>query len=108
MFLNPNPKFCLGIDHFQGPGKITPHLCNVQFRLFRPLDLIACPYIIWTSHGEHLHPPPPPSRTPTELVNGLIQTIQRIQDPSLTIGNVLLIHYKYIANCLKLDCSRIH
>ena len=51
-------------------------MCNVQFRLFRPLDLIACPYIIWTSHGKHLHPPSPPSRTPVELINGLIQTIQ--------------------------------
>lgn len=76
----------LGIDHLQGGGKLLQHLCNVQFRLFRPKDLSRCPYIIWTSHGIHSHPPPPPSRTPTELVNGLLQLIHRIQDPALTTG----------------------
>ncbi|KFY25698.1 hypothetical protein V491_01634, partial [Pseudogymnoascus sp. VKM F-3775] len=78
-----------GVDHFQGCGKLIHQNCNVQFRLFRPYDLIDCPYIIWTSHGVHCHPPPPPSRTPQQLVNSLLTVIKKINDPSLTTRTLL-------------------
>ena len=60
--------------------------CNVEFQLFVPEDLSDCPFIIWVSTGVHTHPPPPPTATPEVLIKGLIDTIQKIPDPTLTTG----------------------
>ncbi|OAF57839.1 hypothetical protein VC83_05497 [Pseudogymnoascus destructans] len=81
-------KHC-GVEHIQGRGKLIHTNCNVQFRLFQPYNLIDCPYIIWTSHGVHCHPPPPPSRTPQQLVDSLLTVIKKINDPSLTTRTLL-------------------
>jgi hypothetical protein len=80
----------------QGPGKMIQNQinCKVTFNLFRPKDQEEYPYIIWTSHGIHTHPPPPGTRTPKEYIQGLIRIIQRINDPALTTSKY------YIQNLL--------
>jgi hypothetical protein len=76
----------LGRDHPQGQGQIQQRPCKVVFNIFRPINLQETPYIIWVSSGLHSHPPPPPSRTPDQYLKEILQVIQRIQDPSLTLS----------------------
>ena len=87
----------LGIDHPQGPGKLNHKECQVRLSFYKPEDLEECPYIIFTSHGVHTHPPPVPSRPAPVIVDGLIQVIRRINDPSLTTGKY---NDNTIINCI--------
>ncbi|OJJ78603.1 uncharacterized protein ASPGLDRAFT_1510767, partial [Aspergillus glaucus CBS 516.65] len=53
------------------------------------VDINECPYILFTSHGIHQHPPPPPSKAPERILQGVKRIIQQIQDPSLTTAQFL-------------------
>ena len=72
------------------------HTCKVQFILFSPLDLDVTPYLIWISIGEHTHPPPPSTRTPTMYAEDITNIIRRIQCPDLTTG----MYFEFILNLL--------
>ena len=72
------------------------HPCNVQFILFTPFDLTATPYLVWISTGEHTHPPPPSTRTPTMYAEDITNIIRRIQCPELTTG----MYFESISNLL--------
>ena len=52
-----------------------------------PVDITRCPYLVFTSHGIHKHPPPPPSKAPERILQGIKKIIQQIRDPTLTTGN---------------------
>ncbi|OCK85458.1 hypothetical protein K432DRAFT_33984 [Lepidopterella palustris CBS 459.81] len=86
---NSSRRRTCGIDHVQGQGKLEYYRCSVTFNLFRPTDPIATPYIIFTSHGVHSHPPPPPTKTPEQLLTSLLGVIRSISDPSLTLNSLL-------------------
>jgi hypothetical protein len=75
----------IGADHPQGQGSLESMPCKVQFNFIVPDDLHTTPYIILSSHGRHLHPPPPPSKAPHILMNGVIDVINRLQSPALTL-----------------------
>jgi hypothetical protein len=74
----------LGIDHYQGQGELIRAVCNVKFIRIIPSDLAMYPYIIWVSIGTHTHPPPAVNKTPKDIRQGLLDIIQRINDPCLT------------------------
>lgn len=57
-----------------------------MFTALVPVDINECPYILFTSRGIHQHPPPPPSKAPERILQGVKRIIQQIQDPSLTTG----------------------
>lgn len=40
--------------------------------------------MIWTSHGVHTHPPPPPTRYPVELLKDILGLNQCMDTISLT------------------------
>ena len=89
----------LGVDHYQGQGKLVKADCGVKFIRIVPVDRALYPYIIWVSVGTHTHPPPAINKTPKDIRQGLLDIIQRINDPCLTrsrlikyITRVLLIH----------------
>ncbi|OCK82760.1 hypothetical protein K432DRAFT_211221 [Lepidopterella palustris CBS 459.81] len=71
--LNSRQVHC-GVDHERGQGRMNIIPCAVQFNQFIPTDLSSTPYIIWVSHGQHMHPPPPPTKPPdqylTEIMGG--------------------------------------
>ncbi|KAJ1712953.1 hypothetical protein NYO67_4873 [Aspergillus flavus] len=49
-------------DHPQGPGRLKHTTCEVVFNGLVPVDISQCPYILFTSHGVHKHPPPPSTK----------------------------------------------
>ncbi|BCR91198.1 uncharacterized protein ACHE_70041S [Aspergillus chevalieri] len=81
-------KYC-DRDHLQGPGRLQHTSCGVIFTALVPVDINECPYILFTSHGIHQHPPPPPSKAPERILQGVKRIIQQIQDPSLTTAQFL-------------------
>lgn len=76
-------------DHPQGSGRLKHTPCDVIFNALIPVDINQCPYILFTSHGVHKHPPPPPTKPPERILQGVKRIIQQIQDPSLTTGKYL-------------------
>jgi hypothetical protein len=60
--------------------------CEVVFHIMVPILLEACPYMLFTSHGIHSHPPPPPNNAPQAIMNGVMQLVKEMRDPSLTLG----------------------
>lgn len=58
--------------------------------------------MIFTSSGEHSHPPPTPSRTPKQLLDSIFNVICRLNDPTLTSSkcNVFQLYLKCISNIL--------
>jgi len=54
-----------------------------------PADLNACPFYIFTSFGTHLHPPPPPTKAPEDIMSGILKVIQDMREPSLTLSKYL-------------------
>lgn len=60
--------------------------CKVRFTVFIPDDLEKAPFIAFTSHGKHVHPPPPATKTPTEVLKELAAVVERAKEPGLTSG----------------------
>lgn len=58
------------------------------------------PYILFTSHGVHTHPPPPPNKQPAEMLNDILDIIKRIKDPQLNICKVFLTCLDFYTNQL--------
>lgn len=61
------------------------------FTALVPVGIDRSPYILFTSHGIHQHPPPPPHKPPEKIFLQVKQMIQRMQDPSMTTGKYLAI-----------------
>lgn len=60
--------------------------CKVRFTVFIPENLNEHPYIAFSSHGKHVHPPPPPTKTPAELIRELNTVIEHSKQAGLTAG----------------------
>lgn len=82
-------KQLLDRDHPQGSGQLKHTPCDVIFNALVPIDIEQCPYMIFTSHGIHKHPPPPPSKAPERILGGVKRIIEQIRDPNLTTGKYL-------------------
>ena len=95
----------LGRDHPQGSGKLKHTFCSVVFTALVPVDIDQIPYILFTSHGVHQHPPPAPHKPPMEIVQQVKQLIQRIQDPSMTTGKYLKATYQALTDWLHSSIS---
>lgn len=80
------PKYYLDFDHVQGPGKLEHIKCSVIFTALVPVDIQSCPFIVFTSHGIHQHPPPPPHKPPELILRGVERIIKQMRNPSLTLG----------------------
>jgi hypothetical protein len=76
----------IGIDHIQGQGKMMGIPCDVEFHIMIPEDSDANPYILFTSHGTHEHPIPPPNKPPQHIIEDVLQLIRRMQNPELTLS----------------------
>jgi hypothetical protein len=51
-----------------------------------PKDILHCPYFLFTSHGIHTHPPPPPVKQPADIMDGIKNLIREIREPNLTLS----------------------
>ena len=74
------------MDHPQGQGNLISKACEVEFHMIVPENICNTPYFLVTSCGIHTHPPPPPNKAPKKVVEEIIQLIQRIRGPELTLG----------------------
>lgn len=88
----------LGRDHPQGSGHLQHTPCDVIFSALVPVDMSLCPYILFTSHGVHKHPPPPPSKIPERILQGVKGVIQQMHDPSLTTNKQLASAWWSVSN----------
>jgi hypothetical protein len=79
----------LGIDHYQGPGKMEKISCSVRYIRITPSDLDNYPYIIWVGIGKHTHPPPAITKTPNDIRKQLYELITRIYEPALTRSKLI-------------------
>ncbi|BCR90626.1 uncharacterized protein ACHE_60512A [Aspergillus chevalieri] len=86
--LSSRRKYC-DRDHPQGSGRLKHTPCDVIFNALVPTNIEQCPYIIFTSHGVHKHPPPPPSKAPERILGGVKRIIEQIRDPNLTTAQFL-------------------
>lgn len=89
-----------GRDHPQGSGRLQHTPCDVTFNALVPVDIGQCPYILFTSHGVHKHPPPPPTKAPERILQGVKRIIQQIRDPSLTTGKYFISASQPVTNWL--------
>lgn len=80
----------LGIDHPQNSGEIEHMPCEVVFHIMIPDDLESCPYVLFTSHGVHTHPPPPPNKPPKSIMEDIVELVRRIHNPDMTLGKIHL------------------
>ncbi|KAF1979568.1 hypothetical protein BU23DRAFT_496272 [Bimuria novae-zelandiae CBS 107.79] len=80
------------VDHPQGQAQFLQWTCPVEFDIIIPRDLEHVPFFLFCSHGEHTHLPPPPHRPPTEVLQGLIELIQKERDPTATRAKFLSSH----------------
>ncbi|KAE8376985.1 hypothetical protein BDV26DRAFT_222318 [Aspergillus bertholletiae] len=78
-------RFC-HFNHTQGVGRLTVTKCSVKYHWMIPVDLQTCPFYIFTSFGIHTHPPPPPSKAPVAIMEGIFKVIQEMREPSLTLS----------------------
>jgi hypothetical protein len=76
----------IGLNHGTNIYPITTQGCDVLFDILLPQDLQACPYYLFTSIGEHKHPPPPPVKTPLDILGEIREIIRDMQNPDLRIG----------------------
>ncbi|EAW25652.1 uncharacterized protein NFIA_044710 [Aspergillus fischeri NRRL 181] len=53
------------------------------------VDVQNCPFIVFTSHGIHQHPPPPPHKPPELILRGVERIIKQMRNPSLTLAQFL-------------------
>lgn len=83
-------KCFIEVQHPQGCGRITHAKCDVRFHWLIPKDLGQCPYYLFLSAGEHKHPPPPPGKTPSRILQGVYELIKSTRDPALTTSQSYL------------------
>lgn len=72
-------------------GDLINQKCQVAFNIIIPENIERCPYFLFTSHGIHMHPPPPPTKTPLILLEDIRRIIHEIRDPDLRTGTPLLL-----------------
>lgn len=80
-------------DHPQGRGDIIHIPCEVVFHALVPADLEQCPYIVFTSHGVHRHPPPLPTKTPRPIPKGSYDVGVQKKDRGLTTSKELMFSF---------------
>jgi hypothetical protein len=76
----------IGIDHMQGQGKLVSIGCDVEFHILIPENTNTTPYVLFTSHGTHTHPVPPPNKPPQSMIADVLRIIRDLQDPELTLS----------------------
>lgn len=76
----------LDVSHPSGHGNLVIYPCEVEIDILIPEDLKATPYYLFTSRGVHTHPPPPPHRTPEAVTKEIAALVQRMSNPTLTLG----------------------
>ncbi|RIB03397.1 hypothetical protein C2G38_2225146 [Gigaspora rosea] len=68
-----------------GKGKIiNKGNCPVKFYHILPDNLTECPFIVMISTGVHNHPPPPPVKTPQNIMENLQKIVNNEYDLDLT------------------------
>jgi hypothetical protein len=80
--------------HRQGQGALLSKKCDVKFHFLWPENFIITPYIILISKGVHSHPPPPPVKPPSRILQEVVAVIQRMNTLTLT-GSMLRINLYY-------------
>jgi hypothetical protein len=55
-----------------------------------PVNIQSNPYILFTSHGIHQHPSPPPHKPPEQILKGIELIIKKMRNPSPTLGKFLI------------------
>jgi len=63
--------------------------CSVKFYSYVPTNLQDHPYIVIISKGVHSHPPPPPTKTPVDIVSELQKIINNENVIDLTMRRLL-------------------
>ncbi|CBF80826.1 predicted protein [Aspergillus nidulans FGSC A4] len=53
------------------------------------VNIQETPYILFTSHGIHQHPPPLPHKPPEQILKGIESRIRNMRNPSLTLAKFL-------------------
>lgn len=77
-----HPDLCLP------QGTLLKEKCQVAFNIIIPEDVTACPWFLFASHGIHIHPRPPPTKTPAIILKEIEQIIHDIGDPNMTTGKL--------------------
>ena len=70
--------------------------CEVKWNIYIPIQQENTPCILLTSHGTHLHAPPPPKKTPRALIKGILNVLRKVDDPTLTPGKKPVLFYFYM------------
>jgi hypothetical protein len=78
------------VDNTVFDAPIIKKKCGVKFFHFVPLDLELCPVIITISKGVHQHPPPPPTKTPSNIVEHLNKILNSEDTLNLTSRGLVI------------------
>ncbi|KAI9089995.1 hypothetical protein DFS34DRAFT_654283 [Phlyctochytrium arcticum] len=70
-------------------AKMVRKHCPVKFIKVTPIDEDGCPYLILISTGVHNHPPPPPSKLPTNIRKQIEDSLAGVNSNMLKARNLI-------------------
>jgi hypothetical protein len=82
-------------DNFVFDAHLIKKTCNVKYYHLVPLNLEDCPFIVIISKGIHEHPPPPPVKTPPNILMQLQNILNGDDILNLTARKLLTRLYQF-------------
>lgn len=75
----------IGVNHYLGKGQLQRKDCPVRFIFWTPIEETT-DFILVYSVGQHTHAPPPPTRAPKKILEGLACVLRRMNQRHLTLS----------------------
>jgi hypothetical protein len=83
-------KFCSVEIHISSTGSYEKRGCNVDMAFIVPENIENYPWVFLFVKGSHMHPPPPPTKTPQELFQAITTLMRGHNLLTLTRGKLRL------------------
>lgn len=74
--------------HITGTGSYEKRGCNVNMAFIVPEDIQSFPWVFLFAKGFHIHPPPPPTKTPQEISQAITTLMKGHNLLTLTRGEL--------------------
>ena len=94
-------KSFISVPHPQGVRDLKHVPCGVMFDIYVPNDIEASNWAIWRSSGIHQYTVPPPSQTPTQIMDSMLQIVRKVITLTIIINKWFINGYEMFTNYIK-------